>query len=143
MKPVMFPTLEVAKLPALPRRGGAWIRPELRWGIYARDQFRCVWCGQPVGGLTLPTLDHVFTRTSPFYDNHPRRIFTACHTCNTSRHIRRLSIWLRALRRDQGTLRFVMDRVARRWIPPSRQQGLREIEAARAFGPLAPLRGSR
>jgi hypothetical protein len=77
-------------------RGSQWIRAELRWAIYARDEFRCVWRGCECTRTTL-TLDHVFPTHSPFRDNHPTRLVTACVSCNTSRKALGLAAWLRTL----------------------------------------------
>lgn len=79
------------------RVSGAWIRTEKRARVYARDQYRCVWCGHDPydrGGFTL---DHLFPRRSRYRDNHARRIVTACHACNCERGETRLSDWLRIL----------------------------------------------
>jgi hypothetical protein len=77
-------------------RSSQWIRSELRWSIYARDEFRCVWRGCECTRTTL-TLDHIFPVGSRFRDNDPRRLVTACVSCNTSRKAMRLKDWLRSL----------------------------------------------
>lgn len=83
------------------KKSSAWIRADLRWSIYVRDGFACAWCGTCVGDDL--TLDHVFPVGSPWRDNAPCRLVTACRTCNTSRKAQRLSAWLRQLSEEDRT----------------------------------------
>lgn len=81
------------------RVSSAWIRPELRWAVYLRDQFVCAWCGEPCS-LGALTLDHLFPRWSRFRSN---RIVTAHRSCNLSR-------------KDQSVADLIRNRVDRKKI---------------------------
>ena len=63
-----------------------------RNGIFERDQFRCVYCGEqfPVDELTL---DHVEPRVRGG-DRSEGNLVTACKACNTLKGHRRLSAFL-------------------------------------------------
>lgn len=65
-------------------RSGAWIRPELRWAVYHRDRFKCVWCAA-VPLLGQLTLDHLYPEEDPRRTHAPSGILTACHGCNSRR----------------------------------------------------------
>jgi 5-methylcytosine-specific restriction endonuclease McrA len=75
-----------------PWHGGNWIRKEKRLRIYARDDWRCVWClsrvtlakclGRP--GVRLATLDHLVTRERGG-GNDASNLLTACVECNQAR----------------------------------------------------------
>lgn len=59
------------------------IHPEdrsLRERIFARDEYRCVYCGEPFPGEQL-SLDHVQPRMRGG-DNSEGNLVTACHACN-------------------------------------------------------------
>ena len=101
-------------------RGSSWLRPELRWAIYLRDSFSCAWCGICCGDML--TLDHIFPVGSPWRDNAPCRLVTACLSCNTSRRHVRLSEWLRIVR-GAGHLSVAMSALARRHEPLRRDVG--------------------
>lgn len=85
------------------KHGSKWIKPAKRLAIYKRDGFKCIWCGATPLGLTL---DHLFPKTSRYYDNSARRLVTACLPCNSSRKSLRLSAWLRMCPRG-ATLRLL------------------------------------
>lgn len=53
----------------------------LRERIFARDEHRCVYCGEVFPGERL-TLDHVQPRMRGG-DNSPGNLVTACAACNT------------------------------------------------------------
>ena len=63
-----------------------------RTGIFERDEFRCVYCGEqfPVEELTL---DHVEPRVRGG-DRSEGNLVTACKGCNTRKGHRRLSLFL-------------------------------------------------
>lgn len=73
-------------------RSSKWIRPELRYAIYARDGFDCVYCrGEfPLGTGKGLTLDHVIPRVSGG-SHKPDNVVTCCWDCNTSRQDRALT----------------------------------------------------
>lgn len=65
--------------------GTKWIRPEKRVRIYARDGWRCLWCGRRRAELDGPlTLDHFLARDAGG-GNETSNLFTACHGCNSER----------------------------------------------------------
>ena len=66
------------------KNGSKWIRREKRRAIYARDDFRCIYCGAGVeDGATL-TLDHVTPRVLGG-GNEASNLVTACLHCNSAR----------------------------------------------------------
>lgn len=69
--------------------GHHWIRDEKRARIYARDGWRCVWCGVnvkpgPTRDRFPATLDHVIGR-SEGGTNEANNLVTACLGCNSKR----------------------------------------------------------
>jgi len=69
-----------------------WIRRSKRLRIYARDEFRCVYCNQQYPRLSL-TLDHVRARSNGGH-NHHTNLVTACRSCNSSKQDRSLRQWV-------------------------------------------------
>ncbi len=77
-------------------QGSKWISKKTRYRIYARDGWRCVWCGRELrtGTLTIDgcafpvvadaTLDHVIPR-SEGGTNQPSNLVTSCMRCNRGR----------------------------------------------------------
>jgi 5-methylcytosine-specific restriction endonuclease McrA len=63
-----------------------------RHGIFERDGFRCVYCGQQFPEAEL-TLDHVQPRVHGG-DRSEGNLVTACRACNTLKGHRRLSLFL-------------------------------------------------
>jgi hypothetical protein len=63
------------------RGGGPEGDPTVRERIFARDGFRCVYCGLPFPAEQL-TLDHVQPRMRGG-DNSDGNLVTACPGCNT------------------------------------------------------------
>ncbi len=63
-----------------------------RSGIYARDEFRCVYCGLQFPEDEL-TLDHVQPRVRGG-DRSEGNLVTACRGCNTLKGQKRLSLFL-------------------------------------------------
>jgi 5-methylcytosine-specific restriction endonuclease McrA len=64
-----------------------------RNGIFERDEFRCVYCGEQFPAEEL-TLDHVQPRVRGG-DRSEGNLVTACNACNTLKGHRRLSAFLR------------------------------------------------
>lgn len=62
--------------------------------VFARDAYRCVYCGQPFPAEEL-TVDHVQPRVRGG-DNSGGNVVTACGGCNALKGHRRLSEFLRA-----------------------------------------------
>ncbi|MDB4878371.1 MAG: hypothetical protein JWM41_4817 [Gemmatimonadetes bacterium] len=63
-----------------------------RNGIFERDEFRCVYCGEHFAADEL-TLDHVQPRVRGG-DRSEGNLVTACKACNTLKGQRRLSAFL-------------------------------------------------
>ena len=63
-----------------------------RTGIFERDEFRCVYCGEQFSVEEL-TLDHVQPRVRGG-DRSEGNLVTACKACNTRKGHRRLSLFL-------------------------------------------------
>jgi 5-methylcytosine-specific restriction endonuclease McrA len=61
--------------------GSKWIRPIKRVRIYARDKWRCLWCGTRTAELTL---DHFLSRSAGG-TNDATNLVTACFECNSRR----------------------------------------------------------
>ena len=99
----------------------SWIRANLRWALYLRDDFHCAWCGQRCEDAQL-TLDHLFPRKHPQRDNHPSRLVTACVHCNLSRKGLSLSEWLKRLR-ETSTLVYACRALRRRHAALDRVAG--------------------
>jgi 5-methylcytosine-specific restriction endonuclease McrA len=81
-----------------------WIRPNTRKAIYARDRFKCVYCGSK----RYLSLDHVLPR-SRGGDNTPGNLVTACLTCNDERGDKSLLEWCYSLPMTY-TILFRVDR---------------------------------
>lgn len=64
--------------------GTHWIRRERRLRIYARDGWRCLWCGRGIWQGAALTLDHFLPRERGG-SNAPENLLTACHLCNSTR----------------------------------------------------------
>jgi hypothetical protein len=63
-----------------------------RNGIFERDEFRCVYCGEQFPAAEL-TLDHVQPRVRGG-DRSEGNLVTACRACNTLKGPLRLSVFL-------------------------------------------------
>lgn len=62
-------------------------RPEKRQRFYARDGFRCLWCGRHASELpphVKLSLDHFLPRSCKG-NNATDNLFTACTSCNSRR----------------------------------------------------------
>jgi 5-methylcytosine-specific restriction endonuclease McrA len=66
------------------KHGSKWIRPEKRARIYARDEWRCVWCRRSAARGQRLTLDH-YTPRSDGGSNEASNLLTACLQCNSRR----------------------------------------------------------
>lgn len=66
------------------KNGSHWIRPEKRRAIYARDDFRCCYCGTGVEDGIQLTLDHVQPRELGG-SNEAGNLVTACLHCNSAK----------------------------------------------------------
>ncbi len=94
--------------------GYKWIFPAKRLAIYARDDYRCLWCNRKVKPkaefrLRGASLDHFLPRTKGG-TNCAANLFTAC-------------IWCNSLRQDQAAILFakepkVLDRIIAQLAKP-------------------------
>jgi len=121
----------------MPHNNGMdWIRLPLRFAIYYRDEFDCVWCRQvfpldPLGyGLTL---DHI----DPEKGNDVSNLVTCCKTCNSIKQDMNLRQWYKYLVEQGHNLRHVQDRVRKttkkdinldvgKWLAAIRRPSYRE-----------------
>lgn len=95
-------------------RGGNWIRPERRLGLYLRDGMACVWCLAAVEeeGVRL-SLDHVVPNVKGG-GNESTNLITACTRCNSARGSRPVMEFALAVRdyvNDGTTARQIAGRV--------------------------------
>ncbi|HEX8941986.1 MAG TPA: HNH endonuclease [Gemmatimonadaceae bacterium] len=90
-----------------------------RNGIFERDEFRCVYCGEQFPAAEL-TLDHVQPRVRGG-DRSEGNLVTACKGCNTLKGHRRLSVFLH----ESQAARGIFFRLARHVWP----RLLRELDA--------------
>lgn len=97
-------------------QGGKWLRASLRWAIYYRDDFTCVYC-ERVGGLGPRelTIDHVRSCASAGRDHRPQNLVTACYECNSSKKHFSNRQWFAKLR-ENGFNTDAMQRRIRRTV---------------------------
>lgn len=79
-------------------QGMKWITNERRLAIYLRDGLACAYCGAGIEEGAKLTLDHInpFSATeNP--DNTSGNLVTACLRCNSSRGVRSLTVFCRAV----------------------------------------------
>jgi hypothetical protein len=76
--------------------GMNWIRQEKRLAIYLRDGLACIYCGAAVEDGTQLTLDHV-KPVSKGGTNKEGNLVTACLKCNTSRGVRTVTAFCKAV----------------------------------------------
>lgn len=71
------------------KNGSNWIRKDLRYAIYHRDNFTCVYCGERFSSLPAKfrTLDHVIPRELGG-NNRPTNLVTCCYSCNSRKQDR-------------------------------------------------------
>jgi 5-methylcytosine-specific restriction endonuclease McrA len=91
--------------------------------LFARDEHRCVYCGQPFEAEEL-TIDHVQPRVRGG-DGSPGNLVTACRGCNTLKGHRRLSEFLA----DSPSARTNFFRLAKHVWPRHLRAVQEEIEA--------------
>jgi 5-methylcytosine-specific restriction endonuclease McrA len=98
-------------------QGSKWLKPTTRQRIYARDEWRCVWCACAVAQLGMrgahiasvagtiltdgkrilqATIDHVVPR-SRGGSNRPSNLITCCARCNAARGHRSVPAFAAAL----------------------------------------------
>ena len=100
-----------------------------RFAVFARDRFRCVYCGQSSCDGRELTIDHVWPVVHGGMDDIPN-VVTACMQCNTTKAGNVLKtdlvdeIWSRAFRRSVGSDEFIV--AYRQW-----KQGLKPLASPR------------
>lgn len=95
-------------------QGGSWIGTTLRWAIYARDGFACMYCKS----RDLLTVDH-FRPAKAGGECDPSNLITACGACNSGKKALTVRQWFRKLRArgiDTKALRHRIFRSLRRPI---------------------------
>lgn len=128
------------------RHGQKWIANARRCAVYARDEFRCVYCGAvPVWRdedqrFSSLLLDHV----EPFGGNHEENLVTCCDSCNVWKSDRSVDEWLRAREANGESpdeLAIIRQRVAiQTFIPIDRPLGKRlEQLRGKGYGSFAAL----
>ena len=105
----------------------SWIRATTRIRIYARDRYRCVYCGRSVRASSAPTdsraatLDHVLPREAGG-SNHPSNVVTCCLSCNSSKQEMELNRWMTSKGLTDDEKRQVRHQVklaVKRQLPPA------------------------
>lgn len=96
-------------------KGGKWLRASLRWAIYYRDSFACVYCSS-VGRLSI---DHRNSTETHGRDHRPKNLLTCCLSCNSKKQNLTTRAWFARLRErgiDTDVVRRRIDRSVRRQI---------------------------
>ena len=78
-------------------KGSSWVRKDLRWAIYLRDEFRCLYCGIHMTQCVM-TLDHLKSR-SRGGSNKADNLVTCCQPCNARKKDRTPRSWYADLRK--------------------------------------------
>ena len=99
--------------------------------IFRRDDYRCVYCGEPFDADAL-TIDHVQPRVRGG-DNSPGNVVTACGGCNTAKGHRKLAEVLLAESKARANF-FTLAR----FVYPRHLRAVREEIAAREGRPRSP-----
>jgi 5-methylcytosine-specific restriction endonuclease McrA len=92
-----------------PGRSSKWITKERRAAIYARDGYKCVYCGSS-GPLTL---DHAVPRSAGG-SHHTNNLLTACRRCNCARGALALAAFCRAVGARTGEPHYEIELRVRR-----------------------------
>ena len=124
-----YPWPHVIRLVTYVRVPRAMQRKISRRALFARDDWRCVYCGCGTGRLTL---DHVVPR-SRGGESSWENVVTACSTCNLkkgNRLLHEVGMALRSPPRQPTPVLFI--RIAAPRIPTGWQQYLPDLSAAAA-----------
>lgn len=103
-------------------QGMNWCRPATRLAIYLRDGMACVYCDAGVENCERLTLDHLKPH-SRGGSNDPTNLVTCCVRCNSSRGVRSVTAFCKAVaeyRGDESTARSILTFVrntSRRTLP--------------------------
>lgn len=89
--------------------GGKWLRASLRWAIYYRDDFVCVYC-ERIGKLSI---DHRVSTKSGGRDHRPQNLVTSCHGCNSTKKSLSSRAWYAKLRASGIDTNRMQRRIAR------------------------------
>lgn len=91
-------------------KGGKWLRSSLRWAIYYRDDFRCLYCAAHGGTLSI---DHRVPVRHEGRDNNPANLITACLSCNSRKRAMGMREWYAHLRTCGIEPKTVQQRIRR------------------------------
>ena len=92
-------------------RGSSWVRKDLRWAIYLRDEFRCLYCGIHMSQCVV-TLDHLKSR-SRGGSNKADNLVTCCQPCNARKKDRTPRSWYADLRKKGWPVRGIQAKIRR------------------------------
>ena len=90
-------------------KGGKWLRASLRWAIYYRDDFACLYC-RHVGRLSI---DHRESTKSNGRDHRPQNLLTCCLSCNSKKRDLSTRAWFARLRERSFDTKEVQRRISR------------------------------
>ena len=117
-------------------QGMNWNRRDKRCAIYARDEFRCVFCGAEPDQMQL---DHL-TPISEGGTNDEDNLVTCCNACNEAKGEQCFDAYCRQLEARGTNVRRLRQRVAQStFVPIDRALGKR-LEARRTRGSFSSLR---
>lgn len=91
-------------------QGGKWLRGSLRWAIYYRDGFACIYCGGVDGTLSI---DHVTSAKHGGRDHSAKNLVTACLRCNSAKKSLTPRAWYARLRERGIEPKTVQQRIRR------------------------------
>ncbi len=118
-----------AKLARKPGGGWKWIQVSTRFAHYARDDFKCTYCGAAHGVNGSLTLDHL-TPNVHGGKNTSDNLVTCCSTCNSSRQDDTKRDWYKTLAMVGVDVKKVGRRVGRltkKDLPRKRGLQLKEV----------------
>ena len=78
--PLYFETDPSGIVKAIHRKSERAVSGTVQQQVWARDGFRCLYCGRPMGEVTL-TIDH-FVPVESGGGNDPSNLISACRKCN-------------------------------------------------------------
>lgn len=92
--------------------GGKWIRPEKRSAIYSRDDCKCVYCGKPMDGRSIFTLDHLLP-CELGGSNEAKNLVTCCKRCNSRKKALSVRDFLAVLAKEGKDTEEIRKRIRR------------------------------
>jgi len=112
-------------------QGYKWIRVSTRMAIYARDGFRCVYCGHKAkkNGVGL-SLDHLVACEAGG-TNRPDNLVSACISCNSAKQDATIRQFFAKLRAERGVDTTAIGRRIRRLVRKPLNRGVGRVLAAK------------